>query len=113
MPATVIAERIGWAYSMTTLKDRVRQIRPEYVGVDPADRVVYEPGEFTQCDLWFPPAKIPVGSGQARILPVLVMVLANSRYLSGVMLPSRQTGDLLSGMWQLINEVGRVTKNLV
>jgi transposase len=29
MPATVIAERIGWRYSMTTLKDRVRQIRPE------------------------------------------------------------------------------------
>jgi hypothetical protein len=27
MPATVIAERIGWRYSMTTLKDRVRQIR--------------------------------------------------------------------------------------
>jgi len=27
--ATVIAERIGWRYSMTTLKDRVRQIRPE------------------------------------------------------------------------------------
>jgi hypothetical protein len=29
MTATVIAERIGWRYSMTTLKDRVRQIRPE------------------------------------------------------------------------------------
>jgi DNA-binding Lrp family transcriptional regulator len=29
MPVTVIAERIGWRYSMTTLKDRVRQIRPE------------------------------------------------------------------------------------
>jgi hypothetical protein len=27
--ATVIAERIGWRYSMNTLKDRVRQIRPE------------------------------------------------------------------------------------
>ena len=39
MPATVIAERIGWRYSMTTLKDRVRQIRPEYLGVDPVDRV--------------------------------------------------------------------------
>jgi transposase len=35
LPATVIAERIGWTHSMTTLKDRVRQIRPEYVGVDP------------------------------------------------------------------------------
>lgn len=30
MPATVIAERIGWEHSITILKDRVRQIRPEY-----------------------------------------------------------------------------------
>jgi transposase len=37
MPATVIAERIGWECSITTLKDRIRQIRPEYAGVDPAD----------------------------------------------------------------------------
>jgi len=36
MPATVIAERIGWTHSITTLKDRVRQIRPEYAGIDPA-----------------------------------------------------------------------------
>src|SRR4051794_19049798 len=43
MPATVIAERIGWTHSMTTLKDRLRQIRPEYLGVDPVDRIVYEP----------------------------------------------------------------------
>ena len=40
MPATVIAERIGWTRSLTVLKDRVREIRPEYVGIDPADRIV-------------------------------------------------------------------------
>jgi transposase len=51
MPATVIAQRIGWAYSMTTLKDMLRRVRPEYVGIDPVDRVVYRPGEVTQCDL--------------------------------------------------------------
>ena len=28
MPATVIAARIGWTHSMTTLKDRIRAIRP-------------------------------------------------------------------------------------
>jgi hypothetical protein len=33
MPATVIAQRIGWQHSMTTLKYRVRAIRPEYVGI--------------------------------------------------------------------------------
>jgi len=48
MPATVIAERIGWTRSLTVLKDRVRVIRPEFRGVDPADRVVYEPGECSR-----------------------------------------------------------------
>lgn len=113
MPAPVIAERISWPYSITPLKRRLRKIRPEYVGVDPADRVVYEPGDITQCDLWFPETPIPVGRGQERILPVLVMTLAFSRFLTATMLPSRQSGDLLSGMWTLISQVGRVTKTLV
>jgi transposase len=54
MPATVIAERIGWRYSMTTLKDRVRQIRPEYLGVDPVDRVSYQ--------LWVSSYRVGCGS---------------------------------------------------
>jgi hypothetical protein len=113
MPATVIAQRIGWAHSMTTLKDRVRAIRPEYVGIDPVDRVVYQPGQVTQCDLWFPETRIPVAPGQERVLPVLVMTLAFSRFLTATMIPSRQAGDILSGMWQLISQVGRVTTTLV
>ena len=28
MPATVIAERVGWTHSLTILKDRVRVLRP-------------------------------------------------------------------------------------
>jgi transposase len=55
MPATVIAERIGWSRGMTVLKERVRELRPAYRPVDPASRTVYEPGEVAQCDLWFPP----------------------------------------------------------
>jgi transposase len=113
MPATVISERIGWTYSLTTLKDRVRQIRPEYVGIDPVDRVSYEPGQITQCDLWFPEPKIPVAAGQQRVLPVLVMTLGFSRFMTATMIPSRQGGDLFSGMWSLICQVGRVTKTLV
>ena len=113
MPATVIAERIGWEHSLTILKDRIRQIRPEYAGVDPADRLVHEPGEAAQMDLWFPEPRIPVGHGQAAMLPVLVMTLTFSRFLAAVMLPSRQGGDLFAGMWQLIAQVGRVSKTLV
>lgn len=113
MPATVIAERIGWEHSITILKDRVRLIRPEYAGLDPADRIVHEPGAAAQMDLWFPEPRIPVGHGQALMLPVLVMTLAYSKALSAVMIPSRQAGDILAGMWQLIAGVGKVTKTLV
>lgn len=113
MPATVIAERIGWGHSITILKDRVRVIRPEYVGIDPADRIVHHPGAVAQCDLWFPETRIPVGHGQVVVLPVLAMTLTYSRFISAVMLPSRQAGDLLAGMWQLISAWGAVSKTLV
>ena len=72
MPATVIAERIGWDRSLTILKTDPRAA-PVVRRGDPTDRVEYDPGEVAQCDLWFPPVGIPLGGGQQRILPVLVM----------------------------------------
>ncbi|EFC78729.1 Integrase catalytic region, partial [Parafrankia sp. EUN1f] len=113
MPASVIAQRIGWTHSSSILRDRISQIRPEYAGVDPVDRVTYEPGQVAQCDLWFPEPKIPVGWGQTRTLPVLVMTVAFSRFTTATMIPSRQGGDILAGMWQLISQVGRVPRTLV
>jgi transposase len=113
MPGPVIAERIGWPHSMAPLRRRLAIIRPEYVGVDPVDRTVYEPGQIAQCDLWFPETKVPVGYGQQRVLPVLVMTLGFSRFMTAVMIPSRQAGDILSGMWELFCRLGRVPKTLV
>jgi transposase len=116
MPGPVIAERIKWPHSMAPLRKRLAVIRPEYVGIDPVDRTVYEPGEIAQCDLWFPDDefKIPVAPGQSRTkLPVLVVTLGFSRFMSAVMIPSRQGGDILSGMWQLIGGLGRVPRTLV
>src|SRR5829696_1981270 len=49
MPATVIAERIGWSRSLTVLKDRVRELRPVYLPPDPASRTAYAAGEVAQC----------------------------------------------------------------
>ena len=74
MPATVIAERIGWTRSLTVLKDRVRVSRPLYVQPNPSERTDYLPGELVQCDLWFPPVDVPLGFGQVGRPPVLVMV---------------------------------------
>ncbi|WP_184830701.1 IS21 family transposase [Allocatelliglobosispora scoriae] len=116
MPGPVVAERIRWPYSIAPLRKRLAVIRPEYVGIDPVDRTVYEPGQIAQCDLWFPEdgVKVPVGSGQSRSkLPVLVMTLGFSRFMSAVMIPSRQAGDILSGMWQLVSGIGRVPRTLV
>lgn len=54
MPATVIAERMGWSYSIRTLSERVRELGPLYLPPDPASRTTYLAGEIAQCDFWFP-----------------------------------------------------------
>ncbi|TQM01652.1 transposase [Pseudonocardia kunmingensis] len=117
MPATVIAERIGWTRSLTILKDRVRELRPLFLPPDPADRLEYSPGELAQCDLWFPPVPIPVGPagqhGAARVLPVLAMTCGFSRVTDAVMIPSRKAGDILAGMWEIIGGWGRCPRTLV
>ena len=113
MPATVIAERIGWDRSLTVLKDRVRELRPLFVPPDPASRTEYRPGELAQCDLWFPPVDVPLGFGQVGRPPVLVMVAGYSRMIGAVMLPSRQSPDLLAGHWTLLTRWGRVPRVLV
>ncbi len=113
MPATVIAERIGWTRSLTVLKDRVRVLRPLFVPPDPVQRTEYLPGELVQCDLWFPPADVPLGFGQVGRPPVLVMVSGYSRVMAAVMIPSRQAPDLLAGHWALLSGLGAVPKALV
>jgi transposase len=113
MPATVIAERIGWTRSLTILKDRVRVLRPLFLPPDPAQRTEYDPGQIAQCDLWFPPAEVSLGFGQAGSPPVLVMVAGYSRWMSAVMIPSRQIPDLLLGHWALISTLGVAPRMLV
>ena len=113
MPATVIAERIGWDRSITVLKDRVRELRPYYLPVDPASRTHYDPGERMQCDLWFPPAPVPVGFGHVDSPPVLVMVAGYSRMIFARMIPTRQAEDLIAGHWSLLQGIGAVPKELV
>lgn len=113
MPTTVIMERVGWARGKTVFADRVQQLRPLFRRPDPSQRTEYLPGELAQCDLWFPPADVPLGFGQVGRPPVLVMVSGYSRWLSAVMIPSRQSADLLVGHWTLISGWGRVPKALV
>jgi transposase len=116
MPATVIAERIGWTRGLTVLKDRVRELRPVYLPPDPASRTAYAAGEVAQCDLWFPAITVPVGFGQTRSttrLPVLVMVTGYARWLSARLIPSRVAEDLFGGWWQLLQALDGVPRVLV
>jgi transposase len=116
MPATVIAERIGWDRSVRVLRDRVAELRPAYLPPDPASRTVYAAGEIAQCDFWFPPVTVPAGCGLVRKpvqLPVLTMVCGYSRWLMALLVPTRHAQDLFAGWWQLIGGLGAVPRVLV
>ena len=114
MPASVIAERVGWVGSASWFRKRVALLRPEYAPKDPADRLEHRPGDQAQCDLWFPPAPVPLGAGQVGSPPVLVVVASFSRFVTAQMLPTRTTPDLLAGMWSLLSEqLGAVPKRLL
>jgi transposase len=116
MPASVIADRIGWLHSDRTLRTRVAELRPAYLPPDPASRTSYAAGELAQDDFWFPDIEVPVGCGQVRSakqLPVLTMVCGYSRWASAVLIPSRNAEDLYAGWWQLISELGAVPRLLV
>ena len=100
MPATVIAERIGWTRSVRVLRGRVAELRPAHSWCGRPDRAADTPGEIAQRDLWFPPIRLPVGYGQSRQpaqLPVLTMVCGYSRWLSAVLIPTRSAADLFAG----------------
>jgi hypothetical protein len=113
MPATVLAERVGWTGSIRWFSDNVKRLRPEHRPIDPADRISWAAGDAAQCDLWFPPRKIPLEDGTTRLLPVLVITAAHSRFVAGRMIPTRKTEDLLLGSWELIQQLGRVPRRLI
>jgi transposase len=116
MPATVIAERIGWQNSIRVLSGRVAELRPLYLPPDPSGRTVYLPGEIGQHDFWFPPIELPVGFGQARTarqLPVLTMITGYARWAGGLVIPSRSAEDLFAGWWWLLERLGAVPRTLV
>jgi transposase len=113
MPATVIAERIGWENSIRVLRDRVAELRPLFVPPDPAQRTCYRPGELGQFDLWQPDVEVPVGFGQAAKLWVVVGALGFSRFSGGWMVPSRAAHDVLGGQLEVLRQFGAVPRRMV
>lgn len=113
MPATVLAERVGWTGSIRWFRDNVNRVRADHRPIDPADRLTWAPGDVAQCDLWFPPRKILLEDGTRTLLPVLVMTAGHSRFMLGRMIPTRKTPDLLLGSWELLTQLGAVPRRLI
>jgi transposase len=113
MPASVIAERVGWERGMTVFNARVRELRPAFLPPDPAGRTSYRPGELAQFDLWQPEVEIPLGGGQAGKLWVIVGVLGFSRLIAGRMIASRATHDVLAGHLACLVDFGAVPRKVV
>jgi hypothetical protein len=110
MPATVVAERIGWTRGITVLRERVAELRPAYQVPTAFGRTEYKPGELCQWDLWFPDYDIPVGHGQTAVLPVLVGVPCYSRWTLAHMIGSKESADVLGGHLGLLVELGAVPR---
>lgn len=113
MPATVIAERIGWEHGMSILRARVARLRPLFNPPDPSQRTHYRPGELVQFDLWQPEALIPVGFGQQDKLWVVTSVCGFSRFMAAWMVASRAAHDVLGGMLQCFTQIGAVPRTIV
>jgi transposase len=113
MPATVIAERVGWDRGITVLRDRVSELRPLFVPPDPCQRTTYQPGELVQFDLWQPDVEIPLGFGQTDKLWVVVGVAGFSRLIAAWMVPTRAAHDVLAGMLVLLGQFGAVPRKAV
>jgi transposase len=110
MPATVIAERVGWDRGITVLRERVAELRPLFVPPDPCQRTTYAPGELAQWDLWQPDVEIPVGFGEHAKLWVVSGTSGFSRLRGGWMVPSRAGHDVLAGMLRVLEQFGAVPR---
>lgn len=113
LPATVIAERIGWEHGITILRDRVAELRPLFRPPDPCQRTFYSPGELVQFDLWQPETPIPVGFDLAEKLWVVTAVSGYSRFMASWMVPTRAAHDVLAGMLECLVQIGGVPRTAV
>jgi transposase len=56
---------------------------------------------------------MPLEDGTKTLLPVMVITAAHSRFMVGQMIPTRHTEDLLLGMWELLQQLGRIPRRLI
>ena len=64
LPATVLAERVGWDGSLTWFRENVKRLRPEHRRIDSADWLVWEPATRRSA-ICGSAAKDPVGGRES------------------------------------------------
>jgi transposase len=109
-----LLEPLGCAAGKTIVDDYLREVRPLFAPpVRTFQRTVYRPGEVCQFDVWQPREEIPVGHGQTRTGWVVVACLGYSRAGSGVLVFSKETPDLLTGIAGCLTRLGALPDTLV
>jgi transposase len=116
MPGQRIRELIaplGFDGGKTIVDDYLREVRPLFDPPRTFQRTIYRPGEICQFDLWEPAEEIPVGHGQTRKGWVVIACLGYSRAGAGALVFSKQTPELLFGIWRCLWSLGALPETLV
>jgi transposase len=81
---------LGFTGSKTIVDDYLREVRPLFECRRTYQRMIYDPGELCQFDLFEPRCEIPVGYGQTRRAWMVTAELGYSRALAGARWSSRR-----------------------
>jgi transposase len=109
-----LLEPLGCTASKSVVDDYLREVRPVFAPAPRSfQRTVYRPGEICQFDLWQPRAEVAVGHGQTRRGWVVIACLGYSRAGAGVLIFSRETEDLLTGITGCLERLGGLPNTLV
>jgi hypothetical protein len=111
MPATVIAERVGWTGSITWFRDNVRRLRLEHRPVDPSDRLTW-----LRCGAVRPVVPAEKACPRGRLEGV---VAGHGDHRSALAFhgrpddPDPAHGRPAVGVWVLLQMLGRVPRRLI
>ena len=109
-----LLEPLGCTAGKTVVDDYLREVRPLFLPPPRTfGRGVWRPGEICQFDVWQPREEIPVGHDQTRPGWVVIACLGYSRAGAGVLVFSKQTGDLLAGIAGCLERLGALPKTLL
>jgi transposase len=115
-PATVIRERLqalGYAGGITILKERLAELRPNFLAARSYQRTTYLPGELAQLDWWETGVEVPVGKGATRPAFGLVASLPRCAAHAAVFTFSKRTADFCPALVGCFRRLGGVPQAAV